>query len=157
MWSRNILGEPVVSHLLKKFPHSMRQSFIAISTGPTTFPQINSLNTLQSCSVRYILMSSMLLLWGSSMWSFPSCFLTKTLHAFLFSPIHAQLILHDVITVITFGGEYESHMKDNTFKKCVILVLDMQLIYFSLFPLMNILEISVLQLGLCTLNWHLFC
>jgi hypothetical protein len=55
-------------------------------------------------------------------------------------------------TIITFGGEYESHMKDNTFKKCVVLVLDIQLIYFSLFPVMIILEISVLQLGVCALN-----
>ena len=33
MWSRIILGDPVVSHLVKKFPHSMRQSFITICGG----------------------------------------------------------------------------------------------------------------------------
>jgi hypothetical protein len=39
----------------------------------------------------------------------------------------------DFITVITFGGEYKSYMKDGTFKKCVILLVDIELIYFSLF------------------------
>jgi len=58
----------------------------------------------------------------------------------------------DFITVITFGGEYKSHMKDRTFKKCVILLVDIELIYLSLFPVMSILEISALKLGVCALK-----
>lgn len=40
-------------------------------------------------------------------------------------------------------------MKDKTFEKCVILVVDRELIYFSLFPVMSVLEISVLQVCVC--------
>jgi len=43
-------------------------------------------------------------------------------------------------------------MIDRTFKKRVILLVDIELIYLSLFPVMSILEISVLQLGLCALK-----
>jgi hypothetical protein len=40
-------------------------------------------------------------------------------------------------------------MKDKTFEMCVILVVDVELIYFSLFPVMNVLEISELQVCVC--------
>jgi len=158
MWSRIILGEPVVSHLVKKFPHSLRQSFITISTGPTTFPHMNSDNTLQSCFCKvHFVICSFIVGFFHVVLSIMFPYKNPVCISFFPSYVPCPSNPPDFIMVITFGGEYESHMKDRTFKKYVILLVDIELLYFSLFPVMSILEISALQLGVCALKWYMFC
>jgi hypothetical protein len=118
MWSRIILGEPAFSHLVKKFPHNLRQSFITISTGPTTFPHMNSDNTLQSCICKsHFILCSFIVWFFHVVLSIMFPYKNPVCISFLPSYVPCPSNPPDFIIVITFGGEYESHMKDRTFKK----------------------------------------
>jgi len=88
---------------------------------------MNSINTLQSCfcKAHFNVVHAFIVGVFHVILSFMFPYKNPVCISLLPHTCPAHLILHDVITVITFGGEYKCDMKDNTFKKFVILVLDM--------------------------------